>query len=95
MALECDMLRCRKCGTALQEAAQLQDCDDLAHTKLRVLDIVQRSFRNSCANSVAIRVMMLSKPQKKIIVNIVLGTNAPLQVWLAEKTSTPGPRTNS
>ena len=58
------------------------------HTSAKVLDIVDRSVRDSCANAVSVSVMMLSKSGNRRICNISVASAGELKKWEGEANKT-------
>lgn len=88
VALECDFLRGKRFASAVtvKAPATADGTNDSlgengGHTSSKVLDIVDRSIRDSCANVVSVSVMMLSKPENLRICGILLSPARPLKVW--------------
>jgi hypothetical protein len=82
-AIECDFLRGKKFSAAVSvrtNGAELVG-ESGAHTSSKVLDIVDRSVRDSCANVVSLSVMMLSKDENKRLCNVTLSPAKHLKKW--------------
>ena len=82
LAIECDMLRGKKCGQMVSLSTGSGGPEaEFSHTNSKILDVVDRSVRDSCANAVAVSVMMLSKPENKRICQVVLMSSSELKKW--------------
>ena len=64
LGIECDPLRGKKFQAAVT-LTPVSSADQHGHTSGKVLDIVDKSIRYSCANAVSVSVMMLSNDENK------------------------------
>lgn len=55
--------------------------EENSHTHRSVLDVVDRSIRDSCVNAVSVSVMMLSREENLRLVNVVVEACKPLKQW--------------
>ena len=80
LAFECDHLRGKK-FQAHVTVASMANTDLHAQTSAKVLDIVDRSVRDSRANTVSVSVMMLSRDENRRICNIIIASASELKHW--------------
>jgi hypothetical protein len=81
-AIECDFLRGKKFGAQIRVAgAPAGRADDLAHTHRSIIDTIDRSVRDSCANTVSLSVLMLSNESNQRLCTCVLAACQPLTLW--------------
>eukprot|EP00969_Alexandrium_andersonii_P102506 4524258-Alexandrium_andersonii.AAC.1 len=70
LALECDFLKGKKFSAELKVSKDKEPAET-SHTSPSVMDIVDRSVRDGCADAVSLSVVMLSNP----------ATSASASVW--------------
>ena len=87
VGLECDFLRGQKFGQAISmpnAAASSASSDAFVPqgtTSNRVLNLVDRSIRDACANAVSVSVMMLSNDENKRLCMVALSVCGPVKAW--------------
>ena len=91
VALELDFLRGRR--FASQVTMRQMNADDLvaeggAPTNPRIVNIIDRSIRDSCANVVSVSVMMLNDPHAERLCQCVLAPARALKQWQGHENKT-------
>jgi hypothetical protein len=85
VAIECDYLRGKKFAGAVSISLGPGSGELVgeggSHTSPKVLDIADRSLRDSCANVVSVSVLMLSRDEHKRMCNVILAPAKVLKRW--------------